>query len=1642
MASLSQSVSAPRHARKLPCAVILTALQLEARAVLEYLGEPSTEYDRVGTAYSCGTFSVGDVHWKIAVAECGPGNQRAGQIATHAIHYFDPAVVLFVGVAGSLKSDILLGDVVASTKVYNYHSGKANKDFLPRPAVENTSFRFEQLARDVARTGRWLHRTRRRHPDRPGDPAAHIGPIAAGEQVDADERSHTHKLIKKYYSDALAVEMEGYGTLAATNIPKLDAIIVRGISDNVVDKAQCDGKGWQPLAAHYASAFAFELLANYQRGQRTLAQRGPPDARVASGIACTPTAREEAGREDSSRPEGASPDTTGPAIHDRFEAASASLLAWPTDFGRNEWITRPELSLIRDKIAHAPHSTTLLLGVPGSGKSAILARLGLELREKNVAVLAIKADTLGEEVRDATTLAAALRLPTPVGEHVRWLSGTEKVVILLDQLDALAALVDLRSGRLNALLNLVRELDELPNVHVVCSCREFEHRHDARLTVIEAEVVRLSLPTWEQVAEVLGSRKVPTEGWPPSFQELLRPPQQLKVFLQRLSEPTERQVFSSYQEMLDDLWTKRVTNPLGPVGRSELVMDIATAMANRESLWVPAALFEDREALVAHLTGLGILTNAREGAGIGFAHQTLFEHAWARAFARERCSLAEYTLARQDGLFIRSTVWAGLTYLRGADPANYRREFGRLWNRTDLRCHLRHLLIEFLGGVGQPEAQEQAWLFVALASRDLEGKVLSAVRGNPGWFTVLFPSHLPRLMREGTPNAGLLAGVLLAAWQIARGECLRLIRDNWLPDPAKDELSWHTLSYLPDWNDEAAETACTILARTRISRGALLHLAAQVVEASPGLAPRIVAVGFRRELDELECEPDPTPPPLPDDAPESDRIVQQLTFQPKERFRRLLEDGNGWYGVEELAEKAPKEFLARMWPLFMRTLEHLLREAGNSVTQFRQDYCLGLALCDADEGREYPLPASIDISIRTLARESPADFLALLDAERGRDSETVQRLLARGLVELAGTHPELVLRFLLEDERRFELGPHSDQHEDTIHLMQALAPHLSNRQLNELEAAIENWSRVQADETRYDASERFEVQKYNRRRRLRLLLALPPERLSAETRALVRQEEVVFPDHEEAGVSRIKGGFIGSPMSAEQMQRARNRDIVNLFRELPDATESHHPRDWMRGGSSQASAAFEQFATASPDRAVAILAEFKPGQQERPTGAGLIGLSKSSYADDTLFQIIFKFDAQGFRSETFRIDAARAIEARLNDDVGLPGAVCELLERWLAEPWQAREVSHAEREARNERPTSVLWQRGGLCSLPYGTYHLLHALTYGYLLRKPPAAARWLSALEAHCERPEQPETWLALAHDLRYLHHCDHEGAARFLRRLFERFPAVLEREEGAVLITNVWSFAPAESVWAWLTRLRQGAWVKGAQAYGELIGLRALIFPGDVRARSEIEAVLGSGPEPPTDLQAVRTGVAFACANLWERADTRRAATECLVRLIPGADDDVGSAVMHLFVASDSLLPDDPTHQLLDALVRHPRALLCAEVGWFIERLEGLLPNEAETVCRLCREVIRLRGQDLASLQSSWSMQAANLTNVALTLHRLDDPCRGAGLELFEALLDIRLPDAEAALREIDLRPPGREVRGMPRRHRRQRRRGAEPR
>jgi len=91
-------------------------------------------------------------------------------------------------------------------------------------------------------------------------------------------------------------------------------------------------------------------------------------------------------------------------------AASRPLLTWPTTIGENNWLERNEVNLIEDKISLDETSTTLILGKPGSGKSALLSYLSNMLIKKGFPVLGIKADMLPKSVSTLSELQKYLQL--------------------------------------------------------------------------------------------------------------------------------------------------------------------------------------------------------------------------------------------------------------------------------------------------------------------------------------------------------------------------------------------------------------------------------------------------------------------------------------------------------------------------------------------------------------------------------------------------------------------------------------------------------------------------------------------------------------------------------------------------------------------------------------------------------------------------------------------------------------------------------------------------------------------------------------------------------------------------------------------------------------------------------------------------------------------------------------------------------------------------------------------------------------------------------------------------------------------------------------------------------------------------------
>ena len=240
-------------------AIILTAIQEEYDAVREHLRDLEEISHPTGTLYEIGNFSSRKAKWRVAVAEIDAGNASAAIEAQKAIEFFSPSAALFVGVAGGIK-DVELGDVVVATKVYNYESGKSGSTFGVRPDLGKSSHGMIQRAKAERRNHNWWRR--RKGSAKMTNPKVLVKPIAAGEKIVSSKQSSVFKLLRKNYNDAVAVEMEGHGFLAATQAHKnVEALVVRGISDHLDNKGNTDAQGWQGIASCNAAAFAFQVLS-------------------------------------------------------------------------------------------------------------------------------------------------------------------------------------------------------------------------------------------------------------------------------------------------------------------------------------------------------------------------------------------------------------------------------------------------------------------------------------------------------------------------------------------------------------------------------------------------------------------------------------------------------------------------------------------------------------------------------------------------------------------------------------------------------------------------------------------------------------------------------------------------------------------------------------------------------------------------------------------------------------------------------------------------------------------------------------------------------------------------------------------------------------------------------------------------------------------------------------------------------------------------------------------------------------------------------------------------------------------------------------------------------------------------------------
>ena len=256
----------------LPIVVILTAIQEEYLAVKEHLTN-AVDSDRNNTDYEIGIFEFkGKAIANVIIRECGAKNTTASQETERAINYFNPNMMMFVGIAGSRKpNDFKIGDVIFPDKIYYYEGGKAAlNSFKARPDAVSPTFELLEKAKKERKKKDWMAMIKGNYSD---SVKADIGIIASGEQLIDHHDSEIGKILHEHYNDSSAVEMEGYGFAKAASrqgseTKNIIVGVVRGISDIIelqADKQAEVSIDRRPdnaklFASDTAAAFAFWLI--------------------------------------------------------------------------------------------------------------------------------------------------------------------------------------------------------------------------------------------------------------------------------------------------------------------------------------------------------------------------------------------------------------------------------------------------------------------------------------------------------------------------------------------------------------------------------------------------------------------------------------------------------------------------------------------------------------------------------------------------------------------------------------------------------------------------------------------------------------------------------------------------------------------------------------------------------------------------------------------------------------------------------------------------------------------------------------------------------------------------------------------------------------------------------------------------------------------------------------------------------------------------------------------------------------------------------------------------------------------------------------------------------------------------------------
>lgn len=405
------------------------------------------------------------------------------------------------------------------------------------------------------------------------------------------------------------------------------------------------------------------------------------------------------------------------------------------------------LHWIKKDLSEKESPIKLLVGKAGVGKSVVIKELIEKLEEENIVCMAIKANRsniTNDEIEGLSlqTLQQSVDLIS---------SEQDKIVLIIDQIDALSQYLSNDRNKLNNLLSIVTTLQEkrLKDVRIVISCRQYDLEYDATLKVLKAEssTIELAALSTDEVKGIVSK----LDSRLPSMMSLqtlktLSIPQYLDIFCRIYKKSNTRYEFNNYIELYDALWEHLFENVPTCISAEQIesflykIFHVIQAVDTLSPTWTIEVV--DRPA-IGYLASKSVII--LESHHIAFFHQSFYDYVQARYYVTRKESFINELSNMFQGLEIRSTVKLLLDFERASSNEMYRKDLETIIFSDRIRSHIKQLALTVVAYGEEPQGHEKKIVrqLYRYDSRLFSFFVASVI--SDGWFDTIFELIEPLL---------------------------------------------------------------------------------------------------------------------------------------------------------------------------------------------------------------------------------------------------------------------------------------------------------------------------------------------------------------------------------------------------------------------------------------------------------------------------------------------------------------------------------------------------------------------------------------------------------------------------------------------------------------------------------------------------------------------------------------------------------------------------------------------------------------------------------------------------------------------------------------------------------------------------------